>query len=989
MVLFSSLYEPFKAAFLPIDRAMSGWEWFVDATFYADILLSFWTGFDRGYEVVMARQEIFKNYLTGWFAVDLLATVEWDLLGGALIRLATAGNAQQEGHTALLRLTRLLKVVRIVKGPRLILNLTKTTTIHTAYIDAAQFFALVLIVAHNLGCFFFMVPALFMDCVPALYTVSSTSRDNEASWFGGEIGERIDAHLDPGCNGVCGICRESAANGTPVPTSIGIIPGSWRDFYDIEQQPPPDQYVDALYWSLTTMTTIGYGDRSPHLQCEIIYAMVAEVLGLSFFAMLLNEISILQEVASERADFANEEKNAVVSFLKHNDLDTKLIQEVVGFLNFRAKGHSGRSMKPGVAQHFQELSMPMKQRIKQQIFLRPLREVVLFGHSKLEADESRELKKMFDDIDEDGGGSLDSEEIMALLNQLQIRGISMRQVELMMREMSSDGDATETSPVSAVNFEQFSSWWHVKQHGREKIERCPEEFLLALATAMSNHLKVYGKHEQVIGPYVQTEEATSSSSSGAAEAATAASANESCVQYGKRLGFILGGTVVIVKNPARDDDVVSRAEHLSNPAFIAAAEQMGEQQPHHSRNLLLSEPDRRGRVVAGSVNQMLRTCKVIHLEPDGSPVTVKDHNGKWSFEKPAVYHLADLQVVQRARPRHLVHDKLHLQATPGRRSVSSGNRPSTVERCALTGIEYGGVVPAGEVVTEQIGREGKPMPRAGQHGDYVLVSWDGPDGKPQRIGWVKVSHSLLSVSAGAADADAGADGGGTEAHASEGADSVALSWTVRDGEIRNSEICCWVEDSKTVRDDDAEPMFGLASVLGEEDFALMSAKTSSWVVETVSFVDMAFITRAELLRLLQEYWPHTTTGDRGGKRVGATTPTWIAAIAAKSGTSNSGCELPLSVQPEMIGGQQALGQLALMEHDMSAAAAGTKLQSDSTIVQPQHGQRSTQHQRQKLPVRSFEDCSERFDTLEAQLTGVLAMQKQVLDAVAALQARPG
>ena len=291
MVLFSSLYEPFKAAFLPIDRAMSGWEWFVDATFYADILLSFWTGFDRGYEVVMARQEIFKNYLTGWFAVDLLATVEWDLLGGALIRLATAGNAQQEGHTALLRLTRLLKVVRIVKGPRLILNLTKTTTIHTAYIDAAQFFALVLIVAHNLGCFFFMVPALFMDCVPALYTVSSTSRDNEASWFGGEIGERIDAHLDPGCNGVCGICRESAANGTPVPTSIGIIPGSWRDFYDIEQQPPPDQYVDALYWSLTTMTTIGYGDESPQTWGGRLIAVFYLPITTVFFCNLVGALA--------------------------------------------------------------------------------------------------------------------------------------------------------------------------------------------------------------------------------------------------------------------------------------------------------------------------------------------------------------------------------------------------------------------------------------------------------------------------------------------------------------------------------------------------------------------------------------------------------------------------------------------------------------------------------------------------------------------------
>ena len=41
---------------------------------------------------------------------------------------------------------------------------------HTRYIDAAQFFALVMIVAHNLGCFFFMIPQLVRDCVAAEYT---------------------------------------------------------------------------------------------------------------------------------------------------------------------------------------------------------------------------------------------------------------------------------------------------------------------------------------------------------------------------------------------------------------------------------------------------------------------------------------------------------------------------------------------------------------------------------------------------------------------------------------------------------------------------------------------------------------------------------------------------------------------------------------------------------------------------------------------------
>jgi len=104
MVLFSSLYEPYKAAFLPQSGDMKWWEWLVDMCFYADIILNFWTGFDRGYEVVMVRQDIIKDYIRGWFAVDFVATVEWDLLIERVIGLFSSGS---EDSNPLFRLTRL------------------------------------------------------------------------------------------------------------------------------------------------------------------------------------------------------------------------------------------------------------------------------------------------------------------------------------------------------------------------------------------------------------------------------------------------------------------------------------------------------------------------------------------------------------------------------------------------------------------------------------------------------------------------------------------------------------------------------------------------------------------------------------------------------------------------------------------------------------------------------------------------------------------
>eukprot|EP01047_Picozoa_sp_COSAG01_P099795 COSAG01_NODE_29750_length_630_cov_1.450094_1_plen_148_part_00 len=57
-----------------------------------------------------------------------------------------------------------------------------------------------------------------------------------------------------------------------------------------------ERYLDAMYWSMTTMTTIGYGDRSPANAQEILFTVVAEVLGLSFFALLLQQITSLNDV---------------------------------------------------------------------------------------------------------------------------------------------------------------------------------------------------------------------------------------------------------------------------------------------------------------------------------------------------------------------------------------------------------------------------------------------------------------------------------------------------------------------------------------------------------------------------------------------------------------------------------------------------------------------------------------------------------------------
>ena len=51
-----------------------------------------------------------------------------------------------------------------------------------------------------------------------------------------------------------------------------------------------DQYINCLYWSFTTMVTIGYGDISALNTVERIYVMIAMIIASGVYAFTLSQI---------------------------------------------------------------------------------------------------------------------------------------------------------------------------------------------------------------------------------------------------------------------------------------------------------------------------------------------------------------------------------------------------------------------------------------------------------------------------------------------------------------------------------------------------------------------------------------------------------------------------------------------------------------------------------------------------------------------------
>jgi len=60
--------------------------------------------------------------------------------------------------------------------------------------------------------------------------------------------------------------------------------------------PGPDVYLAAAYWSLTTVSTIGFGDILPITNAERAVMLMSQITGVLFFGILLGSITSLLQV---------------------------------------------------------------------------------------------------------------------------------------------------------------------------------------------------------------------------------------------------------------------------------------------------------------------------------------------------------------------------------------------------------------------------------------------------------------------------------------------------------------------------------------------------------------------------------------------------------------------------------------------------------------------------------------------------------------------
>ena len=63
------------------------------------------------------------------------------------------------------------------------------------------------------------------------------------------------------------------------------------DAQTLFEQSSYDQYIESLYWAVTTITTVGYGDISANNNLEKIYCILVMIIGVLCFSYASGSLS--------------------------------------------------------------------------------------------------------------------------------------------------------------------------------------------------------------------------------------------------------------------------------------------------------------------------------------------------------------------------------------------------------------------------------------------------------------------------------------------------------------------------------------------------------------------------------------------------------------------------------------------------------------------------------------------------------------------------
>ncbi|XP_012284973.1 potassium voltage-gated channel protein eag [Orussus abietinus] len=286
LTFYTAIMVPFNVAFknkTSEDVSLLVVDSIVDVIFFIDIVLNFHTTFvGAGGEVVSDPKVIRMNYLKSWFIIDLLSCLPYDVF-----------NAFDHDEDGIGSLFSALKVVRLLRLGRVVRKLDR-------YLEYGAAMLILLL------CFYMLV-AHWLACI--WYSIGRSDADAgvQYSWLW------------------------KLANVTQSPYSY-----LWTNASTIpELVAGPSRrtmYVTALYFTMTCMTSVGFGNVAAETDNEKIFTICMMIIAALLYATIFGHVTtIIQQMTSATAKY-HDMLNNVREFMKLHEVPKALSERVMDYV---------------------------------------------------------------------------------------------------------------------------------------------------------------------------------------------------------------------------------------------------------------------------------------------------------------------------------------------------------------------------------------------------------------------------------------------------------------------------------------------------------------------------------------------------------------------------------------------------------------------------------------------------------------------------------
>jgi len=331
VVVFCAIEIPLELIFHLDQRPLFMWiDLVISLLFITDVVLNFLTAVDEKGRLITDRAAVARHYLKGWFVIDFVSCLPFEILFLFL-------DVEPLAIFAVLRMLRSLRLIRLLKVSTTILRYNRRSSLNPIVLRMGFILFWIALVSHWAACYWIHLGGVRRD-VPAL-------EDNPTvACFDDHALDRLHRDFPDAEEALAGIGDRGAEGETCYAVDDLDEQALGEDAaLAIRSQAagPMRVYFRSLYFVITTWATVGFGDISAVTLAQTIFTILLEILGAGTFGYLVGNVASLL-ASLDVAKVQRQEKLArLSSFVRQHKLPDDLqrrIFDYYGYLWDRGRG---------------------------------------------------------------------------------------------------------------------------------------------------------------------------------------------------------------------------------------------------------------------------------------------------------------------------------------------------------------------------------------------------------------------------------------------------------------------------------------------------------------------------------------------------------------------------------------------------------------------------------------------------------------------------